>query len=132
MKSQRIGLGVALVISTACTVAFLVMDGPRAALSPAFSMVLCGVILYRLVKHPPPPRRWSKQRIIVGAAVLGSGTLVVLAALVRAAVVVPDWPTRLLVLAGIPVVLAIVFWAVRFARREDQTARESMQGTPTD
>ncbi|TCM45315.1 hypothetical protein EV648_107469 [Kribbella sp. VKM Ac-2568] len=56
----------------------------------------------------------------------------VLAALVRAAVVVPDWPTRLLVLAGIPVVLAIVFWAVRFARREDQTARESMQGTPTD
>jgi hypothetical protein len=82
--------------------------------------------------RPMPPRRRSKQRIIVGAAVLGSGTLAVLAALVRAAVVVPDWPTRLLVLAGIPVVLAIVLWAVRFARREDQTARESMQGTPTD
>jgi peptidoglycan biosynthesis protein MviN/MurJ (putative lipid II flippase) len=132
VKSLRIGLGVAMVVAAACTVAFLAMDGPRAAISPAFSTVLCGVLLYRLVKHPPPPRRWSKQRIIVGAAVLGSATFAVLAALVLGAVVAPDWPTRLLLLAGIPLVLAIVFWAVRFARKEDEAARESMQGAPTD
>lgn len=89
-------------------------------------------MLYRLVKHPPPPRRWSRQRIIVGAVILGSATLAVLAALVQGAVVVADLATRLMLLAGIPVVLAIVFWAVQFARREDQAARESMKGTPTD
>jgi peptidoglycan biosynthesis protein MviN/MurJ (putative lipid II flippase) len=132
VKSLRIGLGVALVIAAACTVAFLVMDGPGAAISSAFSTVLCGVGLYRIVKHPMPPRRWTKQRIIVGAVVLGAATMAVLAALVQGAVVVPDWPTRLILLAGIPVVLAIDFWAVQFARREDQAARASMQGTPTD
>lgn len=123
---------VALVVLAICTVGFLVADGPRAALSPALSTVVCAAVLYRLVKHPPPSRRWSKQRIIVGAAVLGPATLAVLAVLVWAAVVVPDWPTRLLALVVIALVPAIVFWAVRTARKEDQAARASMQGTPAD
>lgn len=120
---------VALVVLAICTVGFLVADGPRAALSPALSTVVCAAVLYMLVKHPPPSRRWSKQRIIVGAAVLGPATLAVL---VWAAVVVPDWPTRLLALVVIALVPAIVFWAVRTARKEDQAARASMQGTPAD
>lgn len=123
---------VALVVLAICTVGFLVADGPRAALSPALSTVVCAAVLYMLVKHPPPSRRWSKQRIIVGAAVLGPATLAVLAVLVWAAVVVPDWPTRLLALVVIALVPAIVFWAVRTARKEDQAARASMQGTPAD
>lgn len=123
---------VALVVLAICTVGFLVADGPRAALSPALSTVVCAAVLYRLVKHPPPSRRWSKQRIIVGAAVLGPATLAVLAVLVWVAVVVPDWPTRLLALVVIALVPAIVFWAVRTARKEDQAARASMQGTPAD
>lgn len=79
---------------------------------------------------PMPPSRWDRRRIIVSAAVLGPATLAVLAVLVWAAVVVPDWPTRLLALGGIAFVLAIVFWLVRTARKENQAVRESMQGSP--
>jgi negative regulator of sigma E activity len=58
--------------------------------------------------------------------------LAVLAVLVWAAVVVPDWPTRIVALVVIALVPASVFWGVRTARKEDQAARESTQGTPAD
>jgi peptidoglycan biosynthesis protein MviN/MurJ (putative lipid II flippase) len=132
VNSQRIGLGFALVILATCTVAFLVMDGPRAAISPALSTVVCGVILYRLVKHPMPPSRWSKRRIIVSAAVLGPVTIAMVAVLAWVVVIVPDWPTRLLALVGIAVVPAIVLWGVRIARTEHQSALKSVQGAPDE
>lgn len=117
---------VAVVVLAACAVAFLIADGPRAALSPALYAIVSGAALYVIVKHPMPPSRWDRRRIIVSAVVLAPATLAVLGVLVWAAAVVPDWPTRLLALGGIAFVLAIVFWLIRTARKENQAT----QGCP--
>jgi hypothetical protein len=118
VRSQRIVLGVAVVVLAVCAVAFLIADGPRAALWPGLYAIAGGTALYVMVKHPTPPIRWDRRRIIVSAAVLGPATLGTLAVLVWAAVVVPDWPTRLLALVGIAFVPAILFWFVRTVRKE--------------
>jgi hypothetical protein len=125
MKSQRIGLGIALVLLAICAVAFLVADGPRAAFSPALGAVVSGVVLYRLVKHPAPPHLWSKQRFIAYGAAVGVSGLAVMAVLAWVAVVVPDWPTRLVALVGIALVPVVAPWGVRMVRNEDRAARES-------
>jgi hypothetical protein len=130
VKSQRIVLGVAVVVLATCAVAFLIADGTRAALWPGLDAIGFSAVLYRLVKHPMPPSRWSKRRII-GSAAIGPAAAAVVAALVWVVVVVPDWPTRLLALAGIVLVPAIAFLGVRTARQEDRAARESEQEGPT-
>jgi hypothetical protein len=133
VKSQRIILGVAVVVLATCAVGFLIADGPRAALWPGLYAIVFSVILYRLVKHPMPPSRWSKRRIVGSAALIGPAAAAVVAALVWVVVVVPDWPTRLVALAGIVLVPAIAFLGVRTARQEDRAARESEQeGPPAD
>ena len=132
MKSQRIVLGVVVVVLATCAVAFLIADGPRAALWPGLYAIVGSVVLYRLVKHPMPPSRWSKRRSIGSAAVIGPATAAVVAALVWVVVVVPDWPPRLVALAGIVLVPAIAFWGVRTACQEDLAARESEQEGPID
>jgi hypothetical protein len=132
VKSQRLVLGVAVVVLATCAVAFLIADGPSAALWPGLYAIVGSVVLYRLVKHPMPPSRWSKRRIIGSAAVIGPATVAVVAVLVWVVLVVPDWPPRLVALAGIVLVPAIVFWGARTARQEDQAARESEQKGPTD
>ena len=130
VKSKRIGLGVVLVVLAICTVGLLVTDGPRAALSPALGVVIDGVLLYRLVKHPTPPRIWSKQRFIAYVVVVGVGGLVTVAALAWVAVVVPDWPTRLLFLVLIALVPVVALWGVQMVREEDQAARQGLEGAP--
>ena len=131
MKSQRIGLGVVLVVLAICTVGFLVTDGPRAALSPALSAAIVGVLLYRLVKHPTPPRIWSKQRFIAYVVVVGVAGLVTAAALAWVAVVVvPDWPTRLLFLVLIGLVPVVALWGVQMVRKEDHAARQALEEAP--
>ncbi|MFC5261708.1 hypothetical protein ACFPJ1_06260 [Kribbella qitaiheensis] len=131
MKSQRIGLGVVLVVLAICTVGLLVTDGPRAALSPALGAVINGVLLYRLVKHPTPPRIWSKQRFIAYVVVVGVAGLVTAAVLTWVAVViVPDWPTRLLALVLIALVPVGALWGVQMVRKEDHAARQALEGAP--
>jgi hypothetical protein len=132
VKSQRIVLGVAVVVLATCAVAFLIADGPRAALWPGLYAIFASMVLYRIVKHPMPPSRWHKRRIIVSAAVIGPVTVAMVAVLVWVVVVVPDWPPRLLAVAGIVLVPAIAIWGVRTARQEDQAARKSVQEGPTD
>ncbi|TCN35320.1 hypothetical protein EV644_116113 [Kribbella orskensis] len=131
MKSQRIGLGVVLVVLAICTVGLLVTDGPRAALSPALGVGIVGVLLYRLVKHPTPPRIWSKQRFIAYVVVVGVAGLVTAAALAWVAVVVvPDWPTRLLFLVLIALVPVGALWGVQMVREEDHAARQALEEAP--
>jgi peptidoglycan biosynthesis protein MviN/MurJ (putative lipid II flippase) len=132
VKSRQIGLGVALVILVASALGLFITDGARAALSPTVSAIVCGVILYRLVRHPPPPTRWNKRRVILSVAVLVPATVAVVVTLAWVVLVVPDWPIRLLALAGMASVPAIIFWGVRIAHHEDQVARGTAQGPPSE
>ena len=119
-----------LVVLVASALGLFITDGARAALSPTVSAIVCGVILYRLVRHPPPPTRWNKRRVALSAAVLGPATVALVVTLAWVALVVPDWPIRLFALVGIASVPAIIFWGVRIARHEDQVARDTAQGPP--
>jgi hypothetical protein len=132
VKSQRIILGVLLVVQVASALGFFITDGARAALWPTVFAIFCGVILYRLVRHPRPPTRWNKRRVILSVAVLAPATVAVVVTLAWVVLVVPDWPIRLLALAGMASVPAIIFWGVRIARHEDQAAQNTVQGPPSE
>jgi len=124
MKSQRIVLAVVLIVLVACAVGFAVVDGLRAAASPALSAVVCGFVLYRLVKHPMPPTRWTRRRVILVAVALAPVSVAVIATMVWVIVVNPDWTIRLVAAVAIAVVPASLVWLVRLARREDQAAKD--------
>jgi putative flippase GtrA len=124
------GLGVLLVLLAVCAVGSYVTGGLREALSPVMGIVIVGVLLYRLEKHPTPPRIWSKQRFIAYVALVGVAGLVTMAVFVWVLVVVPHWPTRLLASVSIALIPAGAFWGVRMVRKEDQAARQALEGPP--
>jgi hypothetical protein len=123
VKSQRIGVGVVLVVLAISVVGPFITVGPRAALWPGLVAIFAGAVLYRIVRQQPTPRRWSKRRVIISAAVLGPVSAVVLGVLVGVVMSVPDWPTRLIAIFGIVLVPAMILWGTRMARQEDQAAR---------
>jgi hypothetical protein len=123
VKSQRIGLGVAVVVLATCAVGFFIADGPRAALWPGLYAIFGGVLLYRLVRHPSAPQRWGKRRVIVSLSVVGPVTAVVVGVLVWVVLNAVDWPTRLIAMFAIALVPLIVLWGIQVARREYQAAR---------
>ncbi|WP_020385423.1 hypothetical protein [Kribbella catacumbae] len=124
MKSQRIVLAVVLVVLVGGAVGFAVADGLRAAASPALSAALAGFALYWLIKHPMPPTRWTRQRVIRMAAVVGPASVAVVAVMIWVIVVNPDWTIRLVAAAAIAVVPVGLLWTVRLARREDRAAKD--------
>jgi chromate transport protein ChrA len=130
VKSQRVGLGIVLVLLAVSAVGSYVTDGLTGALSPALGVVVVGVVLYRLVKHPTPPRIWSNQRFIAYVALVGVTGLVTMAVFVWVLVVVPDWPTRLFASVSIAIIPVGAFWGVRMVRKEDQAARQALDGAP--
>ncbi|TWD79000.1 hypothetical protein FB561_0049 [Kribbella amoyensis] len=125
--NQRVGLGVVLALLAVCTVGLYVTDGVTGALAPALGVVVVGVLLFRLVKHPMSPRIWSKQKFIAYVAFVAVLGLAVMATFVWVLVVVPDWPTRLLAAVSIALVPVVAVWGVRMVRREDQSARQALE-----
>lgn len=108
-----------------CAVAFLIIDGPREALSPGLYAVAAGFALYWHAKHPPAPARWDRRRILLSASLLIPITVAMVAILIWVLVAVPDWPVRILATAGLVLVPALLFWLLRTARRDDQLARNA-------
>ncbi|WP_143465397.1 hypothetical protein [Kribbella sp. ALI-6-A] len=132
MKSRQIVLGIAVLILGASAVGFLVTDGPRAALSPALGAIVSGVILYKLVRNPPAPTRWTRHRVMASAAILGISGLAVIVTLVWVLTVRPEWPIRIVAVIGILLVPTLGLWSVRMARAEDRAARLSGQEPSTE
>jgi hypothetical protein len=130
VKSQQVGLGILLVLLAVCAVGLYVTSGLSDALSPALGCVILGVLLYRLVKRPTPPRIWSRQRFIAYVAIVGVTGLVTMAVFVWVLLVVPDWPTRVLASVLIALIPVGALWGVRMVRNEDQAARQALEGAP--
>ncbi len=124
MKSPRIVLAVVVLVLTVCAVGLAVVDGPRAAVTPALTAVVGGILLYRLSKHPIAPARWTRRRVTLVAVALVPASVAVIAVMVWVIVVNPDWAIRLVAAGAIAVVPASLVWLVRLARREDQAARD--------
>jgi hypothetical protein len=115
-------LGVAFGMLVVATVGTLVTDGLRAAASPASLMIVLGVLLFRYWRNPPPPRLWSKQRVIGSAVVLGLASTAVIACLVWVAVIRPEWQIRAVAVGGMFFVLGTILWTLRLAQTEHRQA----------
>src|SRR3981189_581673 len=112
------GVRVVLVVPASSVVGPFTTVGPRAALWPGLVAIFAGTVLYRIVRHQPTPRRWSKRRVIISAAVLGPVSAVVVGVLVGVLLSVPDWPTRLIAIFGIVLVPAMILGGVRRALQD--------------
>jgi hypothetical protein len=132
VKGHKILLGIAMLVSAVSALGLVLTDDPRAALSPTLGLIVCGGILYKLVRHPPAPRRWTRQRLIVRTSILGAVSVPVLVCFIWVAVIRPEWPIRLVAVIGILSVPALVLWFVRTARAEDQAARMIVQEPPAE
>ena len=110
--------GVVFGLMVVATVGSLITDGPRSALSPAFGMVVLGVVLFRNWRNPPPPKVWSKQRVIGSAVILGVASTAVIACLVWVAVINSAWELRAVAVGGTLFVLGTLLWMLRLAQAE--------------
>jgi hypothetical protein len=132
VKSPQIVLGIAVLGSIASAVGSFVADGPRAALSPTVAAVVFGVILYKVVRNPPAPTRWTRPRVIATAAIYAVSSLAMIVSLVWVLTVRPEWPIRVVAVIGILLVPTLGLWLVRVARAQDRTARLSGQEPTTE
>lgn len=119
------GVGFGLLV--VATVGSLVTGGLRSALSPAFSTVVLGVLLFRYWRNPPPPKPWTKWRVIGSAVVLGLASTAVISCLVWVAVINPGWQLRAVAVGGVLVVLGAIFWTLRLAQAEHREALALVQ-----
>jgi predicted membrane channel-forming protein YqfA (hemolysin III family) len=115
-------LGVAFGLLVVATVGNLVMDGLRGAVSPAFGMIVLGIVGFRHWRNPPPPQLWSKQRVIGTAVVLGLGSTATIACLVWVAAINPGWELLAVAVGGILFVFGAIFWMLRLAQAEHREA----------
>lgn len=115
-------LGVAFGLMVVATVGSLVTGGLRSALSPAFTTILLGVVLFRYWRNPPPPKPWTKWRVIGSAVILGVASTAVIACLVWVAVINPAWELRAVAAGGTLFVLGVIVWTVRLAQTEHRQA----------
>lgn len=132
MKSPQIILGIAVLGAIASAVGSFVADGPRAALSPTIGAVVFGVILYKVVRNPAAPTRWTRQRVVASAAIYGVTSLAMIVTLVWVLTVRPEWPIRILAIIGILLVPTLGLWLVRVAQAQDKAARMSGQEPSTE
>jgi integral membrane sensor domain MASE1 len=132
VKSPQIVLGIAVLGLIASAVGSFVTAGPRAALSPAIGAVVFGVILYKIVRNPPAPTRWTRQRVVASAAIYAVSGLAMIVTLVWVLTVRPEWPIRIVAVIGILLVPTLGLWLVRVARAQDRAARLSGQGPSTE
>lgn len=114
--------GVAFGMLVVVTVGSLLTGGLRSALSPAFSTVVLGVVLFRYWRNPPPPKLWSKQRVIGTAVILGLASTAVVACLVWVAVINPEWQLRAVAVGGTLFVMGALLWMLRLAQAEHREA----------
>lgn len=115
-------LGVSAVGCAIAAIGLAVMGDVRGALSPAFTAVFAGILVYRQAKNPPELKPWSRVRIVVSAVVGGAGTLAVLGMLGRVALIAPDWVTRAVAVGCMVFVVVLVAWVVRAVWRLNQQA----------
>jgi hypothetical protein len=114
--------GVAFGLLIVVTVGSIVTGGLRSALSPAFTTVVLGVVLFRYWRNPPPPKLWSKQRVIGSAVILGLASTAVIACLVWVAVIRPEWQIRAAAVFGLLFVPGALLWTLRLAQAEHREA----------
>jgi hypothetical protein len=132
VKSPQVVLGFAVVGFLALAVGQLVADGPRAAISPTLGAIVTGAVLYKLVRNPPAPTRWTRPRVIASAAIYGISSLAMIVMLVWVLTVRPEWPVRIVAVIGILLVPTLGLWLVRVARAQDRDARLSGQEPSTE
>jgi hypothetical protein len=125
VKSPQIVLGIAVLGSIASAVGSFVVDGPRAALSPTVAAVVFGLVLYKVVRNPPAPTRWTRPRVIATAAIYATSSLPMIVMLVWVLTVRPEWPIRIVAVVGILLVPTLGLWLLRVARAQDRLARLS-------
>ncbi len=125
MKSPQIILGIAVLGSIASAVGSFVVDGPRAAVSPTVAAVVFGLVLYKVVRNPPAPTRWTRPRVIATAAIYAASSLAMIITLAWVLTVRPEWPIRIVAVLGILLVPTLGVWLVRVARAQDRAARLS-------
>jgi hypothetical protein len=133
VKSYRVALRIALVMSAILGVIALIDGRPEDAIVPGLPVVALGVLAYQQWRQPlPPPKAWTRRRITIATLVLVPASVVVVGSFAWVALKAA-WPNRAVGLAGFVVVVAMLVWLVQTARREDRLARQAAgQGTSTD
>jgi hypothetical protein len=125
VKGPQIVLGIAVLGSITSAVGSVVVDGPRAALSPMVTAVVFGLVLYKVVRNPPAPTRWTRPRVLATAAIYATSSLAMLITLAWVLTVRPEWPIRIVAVLGILLVPTLGVWLVRVARAQDRDAQPS-------
>jgi hypothetical protein len=68
MTSPKV-LAVAAVALAALAAGGLIFDGPRAAVYPAVTTILCGLSIYMQTRYPDTLKHWTRRRIVDTTAV---------------------------------------------------------------
>lgn len=105
-------------MSAVATVGAFVTSGPGNAISPAVATILAAVLLYRLVRHPPEPRLWTRRRAIATGVVGGVVSLVTVGCMVWVVAIRPEWESKAAGVIGVVFILGFLAWMVRLARAE--------------
>lgn len=93
-----------------------VSEGPRAALAPLAGALLFGAVLYKVLRDPPKPTRWTRPRVVASAALFGTAGLTVVTALIWLLIVRSEWPIRIVAVIGILSVQVLGVWLLQVAR----------------